>query len=228
MTETTPSSTRKNRAWIWIVVAVLATGLVCLAVLGGAFAFAVWKGYIAFPGSNVRNLPSQNYPNQTSPSNPFRNTGPQATPGPAPSTLTVEPYQPAVTDRYPVLQQLVPDWKNPSAPVTNTYSLSLPYTQPVILSTGWCTSTQALLDQNLQHIQYIFEVDGKTVSMSQFAKSNQNSTNGFCQQTSGLIRAWPTGSHTIKIMMRVDEKINDGWNDYAAGDYVEEYKITTK
>jgi hypothetical protein len=227
MTENTPSTPRKNRNWIWIVVAVLVTGLLCLLVLGGAFAFSVWKGYILFPSHTTRNLPMQ-----TSPSNPYRDFGtqstPEAAPQAAPDTLTVEPYQPRITDRYPALQQLVPDWKDLTGPGTNTYDLSLPYAQSVVLTSGWCTTTQALLDQNFQQIQYTFEVDGKLIDLSQFNTADQKTSDGVCRQYTGLIRAWPTGSHTIKISMRVDAKINDGWNDYAAGDYVEVYNIKVK
>jgi hypothetical protein len=223
MIEPTHASPKKNHTWVWIVVAVVATGLCCLLVLGGAFAFATWKGYILLPGHNTRSLPTQ-----TSPFGTDRGTGPQATPFPAPSSLTVEPYQPKITDHYPVLQEMVSNWKNPTGPTTNTYSLSLQYTQPVLLTTGWCTTTQAILDQNIQHIQYLFEVDGKPINISQFFKADQKASDRVCQQYIGLIRAWPTGSHTVKITMRVDAKINDGWNDYAAGDYVEVYNITLK
>jgi hypothetical protein len=221
MIESTPASPKKNRTWVWIVVAVAVTSLCCLVILAGAFAFAAWKGYIFFPGHNTRSFPTL-----TSPLLPNRDGGPQATPNAAPSSLTVEPYLPKITDHYPVLQELVPDWKNPTAPTTNTYNLSLQYTQPVLLTTGWCTTTQAILDQNIQHIQYIFEVDGKSVNISQFFKADQKASDRVCQQYIGLVRAWPTGSHTIKITMRMNGKINDGWNDYATGDYVEVYNIT--
>jgi hypothetical protein len=221
--EPKPVSSPNNRTWIWVVVAVAIVLLLCLAVLVGGAAFAVWKGYIQIPGLNARNipsLPSPIVPNQ----NGGSNTVPKGSGGP----LTVVPYHPQPNDQYPTLQGLVPNWQNPTGPSTNTYTISLPASQPVVLATGWCTTTQAILDQNFQHIQYLFSVDGQSVNISNLAQGSQLSNGQFCRDYLGLIQSWPAGSHTIQITMRVDAKINDGISDYAAGDYTEIYKITVK
>jgi hypothetical protein len=98
--------------------------------------------------------------------------------------------------------------------------------QPVLVFQGWCTSTKAVLDQNFQHIQYLVEVDGQPLDTSKLYQANISSIDKSCKDFVGLIRAWPAGKHTIKISMRLDARINDGWSDFAAGDYTEIYNIT--
>ena len=71
-------------------------------------------------------------------------------------------------------------------------------------------------------------LDGQPVDAKSLAQGEQQVSGQTCKDFNGIIRAWPTGKHTIKITMRLDAKINDGWNDYAAGDYVEIYNITVK
>jgi hypothetical protein len=215
----TPASPKKNTTWIWIVVAIAVFGLCCLVLLVGAGAFAVWKGYITLPGVNL--------PSQTSPALPTPKTPSHSNPTIAPTTrITVEPYQLQQNDRYPGLQELSTNWQDPKDPGINTYDISVSASQPVLVFQGWCTSTKAVLDQNFQHIQYLVEVDGQPVDTSKLYQANISTIDKSCKDFVGIIRAWPTGQHTIKITMRLDAKINDGWNDFAAGDYTEIYNIT--
>jgi hypothetical protein len=217
-----PASHKKDNAWIWIVGAIAVVLLLCLVLVIGVGAFAVWKGYIAIPGLNL--------PAQQSPSIPQPVLPPSTNPNPKSTVtkITVEPYQPQRTDQIPSLQNLAANWQNPTGPGTNTYPVSVSSNQPVLLSSGWCTTTKAILDQNYQHIKYLVEVDGQTLDTSKLYQESQSSVGQSCKDFVGLIRAWPSGNHTIQITMRVDAKINDGWNDYAAGDYAEVYNITVK
>jgi hypothetical protein len=220
----TPASPKKNTTWIWIVVAIAVIGLCCLVLLVGAGALAVWKGTITLPGISI---PGVNLPSQASPALPTPMTPSQQNPNTTPPTsITVEPYQPQPTDRYPGLQDLASNWQNPTGPGTNTYDISVSASQPVLLFQGWCTSTKAILDQNFQHIQYLVEVDGQPQDVSKLSQANTSAVDKSCRDFAGIIRAWPTGNHTIKISMRLDAKINDGWSDFAAGDYTEIYNIT--
>lgn len=218
MMEPAPTSPKKSTTWIWIVIAIAVVLLFCLVLLVGAGAFAVWKGYITLPGINRPALTSPAFPTAKAPSQPNPST--------APTSITVEPYQPQQNDRYPGLQDLATNWQNPTGPSSNTYDITVSTNQPVLLASGWCTTTKAILDQNLQHIQYLVEVDGQSLDTSKLYQSSLSSVGQSCKDFVGLIRAWPIGKHTIKITMRLDAKINDGWNDFAAGDYTEIYNIT--
>jgi hypothetical protein len=218
MIEQKPASPKKSTTWIWIVVVIAVVLLFCLVLLVGAGAFAVWKGYITIPGINRPVVRSPFIPQQTVPpaSNPKGNV----------TKITVEPYQPGRNDQIPTLQNLAANWQNPTGPTSNTYGITVSANQPVLLASGWCTTTKAILDQNLQHIQYLVEVDGQSLDTSKLYQESLSSVGQSCKDFVGIIRAWPAGKHTITITMRLDSKINDGWSDYPAGDYIEIYNIT--
>jgi hypothetical protein len=218
MIEQKPVSPKKETNWLVIaIVAVLVVLVLCLTLMIGAGAFAVWKGYVAIPGINLPALKSPSIPHQIVP--------PSSNPKSTVTKITVEPYQPQRKDQIPTLQNLATNWQNPTGPTSNTYDISVSASQPVLLTSGWCTTTKAILDQNSQHIEYLVEVDGQSLDTSKLYQENLSAAGQYCKDFVGLIRAWPTGNHTIKITMRVDAKINDGWNDYAAGDYAEVYNI---
>ena len=214
--EPKPASPKKGTIWIWVVVALVVVCLFSLVLIIGVGVYATWKGYITLPAMNI--------PVNKVPSIPT----PKTLPNVMPSKIVVEPYQPQPGDQYPTLQNLVPTWQNPSGPGTQTFDLPIAANQAVLLASGWCTSTQNLLNQNFQHIQYIIEVDSQAVDTKSLAQEEQQVSGQTCKDFTGIIRAWPAGKHTIKITMRLDAKINDGWNDYAAGNYVEIYNITVQ
>jgi hypothetical protein len=216
----TPTPPKKNNLWIWIVVGIAAVLLICLMLVIGVGAFAVWKGYVAIPGINLPALQSPAIPRQVIP--------PSTNPKSTVSKITVQPYQPQPNDQTPSLQGLATNWQNPTGPGTNTYNISVSSNQPVLVTSGWCTTTKAILDQNFQHIKYQVVVDGQAVDLTKLYQGSQSGLGQSCQDFVGVINAWPTGNHTIKINMSVDAKINDGWNDYAAGDYTEVYNITVQ
>ncbi|MGA2489491.1 MAG: hypothetical protein ABSF99_04795 [Anaerolineales bacterium] len=218
--EPKPASPKKNTLWVWVVVALVVLCLCCFVVIIGAGAYAAWKGYIALPAINLPGLPS--------PAIPTPKTLPKAIPTGTPNKIMVEPYQPQTGDDYPTLQNLAPNWQNPTGPGTHTYDIAVNTNQSVLLASGWCTTTQTILNQNFQHIQYLVEVDGQSLNTDSLSQEEQQSLGQTCKDFAGIIRAWPAGKHTLKITMRLDAKINDGWNDYPAGDYVEIYNVTAK
>ena len=220
MMDPKPASPQKNTIWVWVVAALVVLCLCCLVLAIAAGAFAVWKGYITLPVISV--------PVNPSPVIPAPKIPPKLIPPQTPTKITVEPYQAQPGDQYPALQELVPTWQDPTAPGSQTYAVTISASQPVLITSGWCTTTQALLNQNYQHIQFLLEVDGQPLKTSSLTQGQQQANGKICKDFAGIIRAWPAGNHTIKITMRVDAKINDGWNDYTAGDYAEIYNITVK
>jgi hypothetical protein len=221
MLQPQPATPKKETTWLWVaVVTVLVLSLCCLLVAIGAGAYAAWKGYITIPGMNL--------PVLKSPAIPTPKILPKVAPKEAPTKITIESYQPQPGDQYPVLQNLVPNWQDPAAPGSQTYDTMVSANQPVLVSSGWCTTTKTVLDQNFQHIQYLVEVNGQSVNTNSLSQGSQSELGKSCKDFTGIIRAWPAGKHTIKITMRLDAKINDGWNDYPAGDYTEIYNISVK
>jgi len=231
MNEPAPIPGKKKEIWIWIIIAVVVLGLCCLVVVLAAGAYASWKGYINLPRVFNPTRPAQTaIPTSTErsvhPSVPTAQGLPPLAPNEAPTQILVEPYQPQPADDYPTLQDFVPNWEGSSTPGTKIWNLNMPASQSTLLFQGWCTTTPTILNQNFDHIQYLFEVDGQTLTMERLNSLNSFAEGQVCRDHIGLIRAWSPGSHIIKTIMRLDAQINDGWSDYPVGDYVEIYNIT--
>jgi hypothetical protein len=225
MIEPEPAPRKKSQTWIWIVVAAVALCLCCLAVLLAAVAFASWKGYIHLPRINIPGAPSSiTAPTPT----PIPTPGATLPPSPtqASTSILVEPYQPQAGDQYPPLQNFIPNWEGSTVPGTQAWSIHMAANQPTLLSLGWCTTTPAILNENFDHLQYLVELDGQVLSMKSLHSMDDLSGGEACRDYIGLIRVWPAGNHIIKTTMRLDTLINDGWNVYPAGDYVDVYNIT--
>ena len=91
---------------------------------------------------------------------------------------------------------------------------------------GWCTTTQDILTFNLKHITYKLVVDGQPVDINGLYKWDSQESDRVCQTYVGLIRTWTGTSHTIVTTMTMDWALNDGFDDYLAGDYTDVYNIT--
>ncbi len=83
----------------------------------------------------------------------------------------------------------------------------------VILSWGWCTKTQEILEQNLRNMQILFYIDSVNVTNS-MTQSDGPNEGWVCHYFRGVIRSWPVGQHTILFKMIYLEKVNDGESDY--------------
>jgi hypothetical protein len=230
MIEPQPVPQKKNRTWIWIVVVVVVLCLCCLVALLAVGGYAVWKGYISLSGINVPNLTAPSVlatPTAIPPSSGPTASAPSSGPATGSTQITVEPYQPLASDNYPTLQSLVSNYQGSSTPSTQNWNAAISANQPALVYMGWCTTTQTILAQNFQHIQYLVEVDGRSINVNNlYTETVQDSTtNGYCKSYIGLVRTWPTGKHTVKITMRMDAQINDGWSDYPAGDYTDVFNI---
>lgn len=221
MLEPEPASRKKSGIWIWIVVALVVLCLCSLVVLIAVGAFASWKGYIHLPEISIPNVPGST----ATPQPPQRITPPSA-PTQASTEILIEPYQPQIIDQYPTLQNLVPNWESSSVPGTRTWNVELAADQSTLFFQGWCTTTSTILNENYNHIQYLAEVDGKSVSVESLYRLDSLSEEQACRDYIGLIRVWPAGQHIIMTTMRLNSQINDGWSDYPAGDYVEIYNVT--
>ncbi len=219
----TPTSTpapapapKKTNTTLWIIIAIVAVILICCILLAAAVG--------AFYIYNRKSGAANNIPV------PFLSTPQQIQPGPtqpAPLTgkLAVTPFDPS-TGNYPALPDLIPNWTELSQPGSQNWSVSVPSTQPVLVLLGWCTSTSQILQQNNQHIKWSLTVDGQSVDVQKLFAFNQQLPDRVCASYSGLIQQWPGSSHKVVTTMTVDQKINDGFSDYAAGDYTDVYNVT--
>jgi hypothetical protein len=107
---------------------------------------------------------------------------------------------------------------------TNTWTVKISSSTPVKINWSWCATTQAILDQNLQHMQILFYVDGKDVTSSMTSLPG-TIEGGVCRKYRGIIRTWPAGQHTVLYKMVFLEKVNDGDKDYE-GVITKTYNVT--
>jgi DNA-directed RNA polymerase subunit RPC12/RpoP len=211
-----PSTVKaKTPAWLWglIVVLVLLGG----AIAGGAILADRIRAGIATPipaaATTVQPAVKPAAPADTQeilPTvTPTRELEPAATattkPVDPPASIMVESFE----DSDPAA--FIADLATEAG--SNTWTVKITSDLPVKINWGWCAATQAILDQNLEHMQILFYVDGKDVtsSMSPISRTIEG---GVCQNFRGIIRSWPAGQHIVFYKMVFLEKVNDGEKDY--------------
>jgi hypothetical protein len=107
------------------------------------------------------------------------------------------------------------------------YTIYLNQSEPIAWGTGWCTTTEAILYENFDHRQYKFILNGKEVPLDQFVEIEYNTEDGqsYCRQIYTILTDWTPGESIIKTVITLDQPINDGWDDYAAGVRTYEYRV---
>jgi hypothetical protein len=208
-----PKKANKN-LWIIIIIIVVAVILlfcVLAAALGGGYIYLKQKNTL--PSFTPGGVPS-----------PTAAQVPTATSEPL-VPLTIEPANPT-TSSYPALPDLVSNWTASMKPGPQTWSASVSRNQPVLLFVGWCATTPDILAFNLKHITYKLVVDDQPVDVTSLYKWDSQESDRVCQTYVGLIRTWTGTSHTIVTTMTMDWALNDGFDDYLAGDFTDVYNVT--
>jgi len=202
----------KNKTWIWIVLGI--GGILCL------LAVLVIAAVIFLP-LNI-NLGTEPIPPATQ--------APTIQPLPTattvivvhPSATEVPTKSPSSTPNPPLIK--FEPWRqgetakglydlgteNPPG----TWMVNISANTPVMISQGWCATTQAILQQNLQELQIHVFLDGDEVIGSLPWLSWTNNKGWPCRSHRAVIRSWPAGKHTIIYQVILSQRINDGKADY--------------
>jgi hypothetical protein len=218
---------KKNNKIIWIIVAVAAVLLCCClaaVAIGGYYLYTQNAAGNLFPSQTIPLAPSAPTAAVAPVEPPAATEEAVATTAPIEGPLVVDPFDPTKSN-LPTLQQLAPGWKDSTAPGIQALSLSMPRTQAVMLFMGWCTSSSALLEQNLAHMHWTLVVDGQPVDMNSLFLWNSQESDRICRTHVGIVRQWTGTSHVISVTMTIEQQINDGWSDYPAGNYTDVYSI---
>jgi hypothetical protein len=114
-------------------------------------------------------------------------------------------------------------------PGTRTFTVKITDEKPTYFGYGWCTTTQEILKQNVEHmkVKLYFNEDvlgGDVVHPLSITRSDGL----VCVDFGVLMSEWTNGDYKLKAVATFDDKINDGMADYPAGDYVFEYNVTVK
>jgi hypothetical protein len=108
-----------------------------------------------------------------------------------------------------------------------SYEIQLTESTPLVWSYGWCTTTQAILEENFSHINLEFTINGTAVSSGSFAVTEyERSDGGRCREHAALVNDWPPGQHIIESRITFTQDINDGWDIYPAGTHIFKYLVT--
>ncbi len=209
-----PAAKKKNLPWTWVLVASL---VLCLVLVAGGLGvyLVVTRSENASP---VSNLPAEEVPlPQTPPIAPA--DGPEL-----PTEIVIEPYGPGSDDAI-LLTDLVPGYHGSLVPGDMRWDVLIGSRQPAVIQRMWCAATEAILEENFFHIEIHFEADGEEVDMDNIYLEDYISEDMFCRVYLGIIQSWPIGRHNIITHMRIDALINNGWNDYPAGRYLDLFLI---
>src|SRR5690242_5534621 len=80
-----------------------------------------------------------------------------------------------------LLEQLLKDYKEPTSSKPNTWEVQITSSQSVVIDMGWCALSEKILDQNIPHIQWTLEIDGKSIDISQISASRNVDSNQVCE-----------------------------------------------
>lgn len=153
------------------------------------------------------------------------------TPSGPPTIATTEAAASAYEGGDRLLEQLAReqyDSDDYAVPGTLTFTVPLLRDESLIWMYAWCTSSAAILDQNFENIELTFRLDGVVVSPAELAEEELESDGQHCRLFYTALSEWPSGEHHLSITARFTEQINDGFADYAAGDYILEYNVFVK
>ena len=211
---------KKSKTWLWIVVAVLVLCLCLAAVVVGIYLFLTLR-----PAEVVTSTPGgSGYPSAPT-------MAPLATQFPAPTesiilpdTLVVEPFYPGDPFDHSLFD-LVPLYEWSPEPGVYDWDVMVSAYDSVVFEQGWCTGSEEILAQNFEHLEFIFTADGEELDLDSLYMYEFTDEGRYCRSYLGIIQSWPPGDHLLIIEMIVDEPINDGWEDYVAGQYIDQFII---
>jgi hypothetical protein len=214
--QTDTERSKQTNTWLTILVVGVAL-IICYAAVATAGLMAVYPPARTL----VYGLAA------TDPPTPLPGAKPTRKP-PTPTRLDVPTeivVQASIFADAPTLYDFAPAWQELTSPGSQDWNISFAYDQTVSLYTGWCAATSAILDENYAHITYRLQIDLLDFPVDNLTWLDEPGNGGVCRSYSGLVQAWPPGAHTIVQSMHLDRAIDDGWNEYPAGDYVDRFNI---
>lgn len=114
-------------------------------------------------------------------------------------------------------------------PGTRIFTVKITDEKPTYFGYGWCTTTEEILKQNLEHIKVKLYFNNDELGSDVVHPLSITRSDGLvCVDFGVLMLEWSDGEYKLKTVATFDQKINDGMADYAAGDYVFEYNVTVK
>jgi hypothetical protein len=111
---------------------------------------------------------------------------------------------------------------------TNTYTVVLSKSEPLIWANSWCATTKDALDKNMASTTLKFFMDGKEIPLDELVFLSGNFNNQECQAYYTALDNWPAGEHHLSIEVTFTKAINDGSADYPPGKRTLNYNVFVK
>ena len=150
------------------------------------------------------------------------------TPSASPTLASVDEAQSALSSGASFLEDKAREQyaaEEVSVPGVLTYTVPLAKSETLIWAYYWCTTTTDILEQNFKQIDVQFEMNGEVVPLDQFATLELPSGGNQCRIIYTALSDWTTGEHHLTTTVTFKSKINDGMDDYPAGQYVSEFSV---
>ncbi len=113
-----------------------------------------------------------------------------------------------------------------SKPGTLTFTVKITDKVPTYFSFNWCAADEPTLQQNVQHLKVRLYFNGAELGTDVVhTLSFTSSTNLPCANFGVLMSDWPAGQYKLKSVATFDQSINDGFSDFAAGDYIHDFTV---
>jgi len=110
-----------------------------------------------------------------------------------------------------------------------TFTVNITDNKPTYFNYGWCTTTEEILKQNIEHITVKLFFNGEELGTDVVHSITFTRSDGLlCLDFGALMSDWPVGEYKLEAVATFDQKINDGLADYEAGDYIFEYNVIVK
>jgi len=107
------------------------------------------------------------------------------------------------------------------------YEIQLFDPEPLIWVYGWCTTSQAILEENFTHTQIEFIVNEEPVALDRIFIQDTNQDDGSaCRNYTTTINEWTEGRHQFEVHVTFTQPTDDGWNVYPAGTHIFKYMVT--
>ena len=115
---------------------------------------------------------------------------------------------------------------------TLTYTVNSKPTVPMIWTSGWCATTDQILQENLSKMKFVFEADGYIVPLERFAKNAYEDTDANsalkgwkCVEYLTVLRDWKPGTYKFVETITFSSAINDGKVAFEAGNMIRKYTV---
>lgn len=98
--------------------------------------------------------------------------------------------------------------------------------RPLLWGSGWCARTQRVLTQNLGHMEFELLVNGQRVDLSTVLQSEyERGSDSYCYGFALVMYGWQADTTEIRSIIRFLEPVNDGADDYPAGELTSVYTV---